>query len=74
MNRERVEVRAYILAQLEPMKRRARAEGLVFETTSFIHSGLRLTVDELERANQDGRFIWGPVNWRLVKDRRKQKS
>ena len=55
-----------ILQALEPMKAEAREKGLVFQHTGM-HKEIRLTVGELEEANANGKFIWGPVNWRLEK-------
>ncbi len=45
-----------------PMFAEAREKGLIFYTS---YQGLYFTPDELEAAQDSGRFLWGPVNWQL---------
>ena len=61
-----------ILDLLAPMKERARREDLMFQHTGM-HSELRLTADELDKANAEGRLIWTPVNWELQPKRKPKK-
>ena len=58
-----------IYKSLEPLKARARAEGLVFQCNSFLRP-VRMTVDYLEQANREGRYLWSPENWTLEKPKR----
>ena len=53
-----------ILKSLIPMKLRARREDLVFQHIGM-HKEVRLTPEELDQYNAEGKYIWGPPNWRL---------
>ena len=51
-----------ILDSLRPLFERARKDGLWFHCG---YQALWFSPDELEKANAEGRFIWGPINWTL---------
>ncbi len=51
-----------IMRQLKPLIQQARNEGSWLHCT---YQDLWFTPDELERNNQVGKFLWGPVNWTL---------
>ena len=53
-----------ILQSLVPMKLRARRKDLMFQHTGM-HGEVRLTPEELDQHNAEGRYIWGPPNWEL---------
>ena len=57
------ENRAEILKGLESMFRNAREQKLLIRS---IYQGILFTSDELEKAQKDGRFIWGITNWELI--------
>jgi len=46
-----------ILKSLEPLFKRAREENLLFRCN---YQGFFMFPDELAKANEEGRFIWGP--------------
>jgi hypothetical protein len=54
--------RSKILKDLEPMFREAREKGLLFRSR---YQELLFTPDQLEEQQRNGRFVWGPVNWKL---------
>lgn len=54
--------REIILAGLEPMFRKAEAEGLWFVLR---YAGLWFTPAELREFHKAGRFVWGSANWDL---------
>lgn len=58
------EAREHVLAELAPLFERARAEGLWFHCS---YQDLWFTPDDLEAAHANGRFVWGAVNWKLVR-------
>lgn len=51
------------LSLLEPLIQQAEREGKLLEST---YQNIVFTPAELRRANAEGKFRWGPVNWRLV--------
>ena len=53
-----------ILQSLVTMKLRARRKDLMFQHTGM-HGEVRLTPEELDQHNAEGRYIWGPPNWTL---------
>jgi hypothetical protein len=56
--------RQAILDGLKPLFEKARKEKLVFFAG---YPDLIFTPDELEEKQANGQFIWGFVNWELVK-------
>jgi MoxR-like ATPase len=52
-----------ILDGLKPLFEKARKEKLLFRSN---YQGVLFTPDELEKAQDEGRFVWGPSNWELV--------
>lgn len=49
-------------APLQPLIEQARAEG---KWLCCSYQDLWFSPDQLEAANRDGRFRWGPINWTL---------
>ena len=55
----------------DPEMIRTQLRGLISEareTGLWLHCGYQdmwFTPDELEAANADDRFLWGPVNWQM---------
>lgn len=58
------ETRKRILIDLIPLFNQARREGLWFHCA---YQDLWFTPDDLEAAQANGRFLWGAVNWKLVR-------
>jgi MoxR-like ATPase len=52
-----------ILEGLKPLFEKARKEKLLFRS---YYQSLIFIPDELEKAQAEGRFVWGPSNWELV--------
>lgn len=57
-----VEDRVRILESLEPLFREALAKKLWFHSS---YQDLWFSPAELRRMHAEGRFVWGPVNWKL---------
>jgi hypothetical protein len=53
-----------IIKSLEPLFEKAEKEKLIFLSN---YQSIKFPPKELRKAHKDGRFIWGPANWRLVK-------
>lgn len=51
-----------ILKDLQPMFAEAYEKGLWFYST---YQDMWFSPDELDEAQAEGRFIWGPSNWQL---------
>tara|TARA_Y100000310_G_scaffold83131_1_gene79812 strand:+ start:4012 stop:4296 length:285 start_codon:yes stop_codon:yes gene_type:complete len=51
-----------IRQSLDPLFRQARAEGLWFFCS---YQQLWFSPDELAAEHENGKFLWGPVNWHL---------
>jgi len=49
-------------AVLKRLTDQARKDGLWLYTD---YQGLWFSPDQLDAANDEGRFLWGPVNWEL---------
>jgi len=54
--------RERILAELNPLIQQARDEG---KWLWCRYQGLWFSPDQLEAEHEEGRFIWGAVNWEL---------
>lgn len=50
-------------ALLEPLIQEAEKKGLWLETT---YQAISFSPKELRENLANGRFLWGPVNWRLI--------
>lgn len=57
-------MRSQIIASLEPMILEAEQKGLMIQCTGM-HNEVRMTSEKFRECLSNGRFIWGPVNWRL---------
>lgn len=57
------ETRTQVEIALEPLIAQADRDGMLLVTG---YQNLAFTPDELRRANAEGKFRWGPDNWRLV--------
>jgi hypothetical protein len=55
--------RQIILDGLKSLFEKARREKLLFHSN---YQDLLFTPDELEKAQAEGRFLWGPRNWKLI--------
>lgn len=55
--------KAQVLAALAPMFKEAEEKGLWFLSG---YQSILLSPTELRREQENGYFIWGPVNWTLV--------
>jgi hypothetical protein len=60
--------RQAILDGLKPLFKKARKEKLLFQ--SNYDRDIIFTPDELKKAQAEGRFVWGPVNWELIEPER----
>jgi hypothetical protein len=51
-----------VRAMLQPLIQQARAEGKWLWTS---YQDIWFSPDELDAQNANGKFLWGPVNWKL---------
>ena len=60
-----------ILDSLTPMKMEARRANLLFQHTGM-HKEICVSPERLDNENAQGRLIWGPTNWELVPNEKKE--